>query len=107
MLRIGGLVVTFMMGSLNGLLILYDFSVFCSKCYIFMPVCSQKMGPPKYKNLAFYLNEGENIKSKSSSIVKWWPLLSKKCKCSQLAQKAADIYERVHKNLKGIFFRFF
>ena len=60
-----------------------------------MPVCSQKMGPPKYKNLPLYLNEGENNKSKASSIVKWWPLLSKKCKCSQLAKKVADIPELV------------
>ena len=55
--------VTFMMDSLNGLLKIYEFNVFCLKCYIFMPVCPQKMGPPNKKNLILYLNEGRISKA--------------------------------------------
>ena len=61
--RFLGVMVTFMIDSLNGLLKIYEFNVFCLKCYIFMPVCPQKMGPPNKKNLILYLNEGRISKA--------------------------------------------
>ena len=83
-LRFLGFMVTFMIDSLNGLLKIYEFNVFCLKCYIFMPVCPQKMGPPKKLNLTLCLNEvriskaghlslshGSHLFQKSGNVHNW------------------------------------